>query len=96
MGSKPDLEEDLTTDVHVVKVHLERVITDHKETKGRVDEAFGHMIRIEGKVDTMITKIDTTIRTAKTVAWIAGGMFTVFAGLCGAIVWALAHLALKP
>jgi hypothetical protein len=91
-----DDDDDIPTDVHVIKVHLKRVISDHAHTDARIDEAHGHILRIEGKVDTMITKIDTSIRTAKTVAWVAGGAFSVFVALGGAIVWALAHLALKP
>jgi len=97
MGSRPDLsDDDIPTDVHVIKVHLQRVIKDHAATEAELDTTKGHVLRVEGKLDTMITKIDTSIKTAKTVAWVAGGMFTVFVALCGGIVWSLAHLALKP
>jgi hypothetical protein len=95
-GRAIDDEEDIPTDVHVIKVHLKQVIKDQAETEERVDTHQGHILRVEGKVDAVITRIETAIGTAKTMLWVAGGMFTVFVAMCGAIVWALARLALKP
>jgi hypothetical protein len=97
VGSRPDIgdDDDIPTDVHVIKVHLKRVIRDHAETEARLDTTAGHILRIEAKVDAVVTKIDTSIRTVKTTLWIGGGLLTLGMAIGGAIAWGLVNLALR-
>lgn len=87
--------EDIPTDVHVLKVHVKQSIADHKKTSERVDKIDGHIVRVEGELNVLSTKVSATYAAVKIAVLLMGLGVAVLVAVGGLMAWALSHVVLK-